>query len=98
MTQKEKIKTLQRALNRAGADLKVDGAWGPLSQAAFDSIVHGKEREGTVLASSFADPADIAAFKKCKREGHTDSYCFKYGDNGIGYWGDETSEGSGASV
>ena len=44
-----------------------------------------------VLASSFADPADIAAFKKCKEKGHSDQHCFKYGDNGIGKWGDDTT-------
>ncbi len=42
-------------------------------------------------ASSFADPKDIAAFKACKARGHTDSYCFAYGDNGIGAWGHDTT-------
>ncbi len=48
-------------------------------------------------ASSFADPADVRAFKRCKAAGHSDKYCFGYGDNGVGYWGDDTSEGSGPS-
>jgi hypothetical protein len=42
-----------------------------------------------VIASSFADPADVAAFKKCKANGGSDQYCFKFGDNGIGFMGDD---------
>lgn len=37
-----------------------------------------------VMASSFADPADVAAFRRCKATGKTDQQCFKVGDNGIG--------------
>lgn len=51
---------------------------------------HGK-------ATSFADPADVAAFKRCKSRGGTDKECFKVGDNAIGCWGDSTAEGSGPS-
>lgn len=50
-----------------------------------------------VLASSFADPADVRAFKRCKIRGGSDFECFKVGDNGVGKWGDLTSEGSGKS-
>lgn len=50
-----------------------------------------------VKASSFADPADLAAFKKCKLTGRTDKQCFAVGDNGIGLWGDSTIEGTGPS-
>lgn len=42
-----------------------------------------------VLASSFADPADVAAFRKCKAQGKSDQQCFKVGDNGIGFMGDD---------
>jgi hypothetical protein len=96
MTKPEKIKAIQKVLG-----VKVDGAWGPISQGAFDLLIHGPVGDGlanSCLASSFADPADIAAFKACKRKGNSDNYCFKYGDNGIGKWGDETTEGTGASV
>jgi hypothetical protein len=55
------------------------------------------EPQHKVYASSFADPADVRAFRRCKAQGHSDSYCFKYGDNGIGAWGDRTDEGSGPS-
>jgi hypothetical protein len=44
-----------------------------------------------VLASSFADPADIATFRRCKAKGMSDQEAFKYGDNGIGKWGDDTT-------
>lgn len=45
----------------------------------------------TVKASSFADPADIRAFKRCKAQGGSDQECFKVGDNGIGAWGHDTT-------
>lgn len=44
-----------------------------------------------VMASSFADPADVLAFRKCKAQGKSDQECFKVGDNGIGKWGDDTT-------
>lgn len=50
-----------------------------------------------VWASSFADPADVAAFRRCKEQGKSDDECFKVGDNGVGVWNDDCSEGSGAS-
>lgn len=42
-----------------------------------------------VKASSFADPADVNAFRRCKAQGKSDQECFKIGDNGIGKWGDD---------
>lgn len=48
-----------------------------------------------VKASSFADPADVRAFKRCKENGGSDAECFKVGDNGIGVWGGNCAEGSG---
>lgn len=45
----------------------------------------------SVMASSFADPADVVAFKKAKAQGLTDQEAFKRGDNGIGKWGDDTT-------
>lgn len=44
-----------------------------------------------VVASSFADPKDIEAFRRCKANGGTDMECFKVGDNGIGVWGRDTT-------
>ena len=48
-------------------------------------------------ASSFADPSDIRRFNRCKAEGKSDQECFRVGDNGIGFWGDDCSAGSGPS-
>lgn len=50
-----------------------------------------------MTASSFADPDDIAAFKKAKASGLTDNQAFEIGDNAIGCWGDSTAEGTGPS-
>lgn len=47
-----------------------------------------------VTASSFADPADIAAFRRCKQHGGSDAQCFKLGDNGVGCWDDDVSAAS----
>ena len=44
-----------------------------------------------VIASSFADPDDVRRFKACKEDGGTDKECFKVGDNGIGFWGEDTT-------
>ena len=44
-----------------------------------------------VLASSFADLADLAAYKRAKARGLSDREAFKFGDNGIGLWGDFTA-------
>lgn len=43
-------------------------------------------------ASSFADPADVRAFRRCKAQGKSDQECFKVGDNGIGKWGMDTTQ------
>ena len=83
--------------------VKQDGIWGPNSQAALDTLIHPKltvewtDAPHKVKASSFADPADVRAFRRCKERGGTDDQCFKVGDNGQGVWDDDTSEGSGPS-
>lgn len=48
-----------------------------------------------VKASSFADPQDVRKFRQCKLKGMSDAEAFRYGDNGIGRWGDRTDEGTG---
>ncbi len=50
-----------------------------------------------IKASSFADPKDVAAFRKCKSAGNSDEHCFGVGDNGVGCWGDDCTEGTGPS-
>lgn len=70
--------------------------WGPKSQAALDGIVHGVEHH--VRASSFADKADVIAFRKWfaiyKANGASDEeatkLAFGKGDNAIGAWDDPT--------
>jgi hypothetical protein len=73
-----------------------DGKWGPESQAALDAIVNPVSSDiHSVIASSFADPSDVRAFKLCKSAGGSDEECFKVGDNAIGEWEDSTAEGTG---
>ena len=77
-----------------------DGIWGAKSQAALEAIIHPIVWTNGLhkgLASSFADPADVSAFRHCKSQGKSDEQCFKVGDNGIGCWNDDCSEGSGPS-
>lgn len=71
------------------SSLPADAPWPAESTNPDDSGWH------SVKASSFADPADVAAFRKCKTEGGSDSYCFGRGDNGVGFTGLDCSQGSG---
>lgn len=73
-----------------------DGYIGPVTEAAWTNLKRSQglwppETRHSVMASSFADPADIAAFRRCKAEGKTDKQCFAVGDNGIGKWGADTT-------
>jgi hypothetical protein len=91
----DKIKSIQTILG-----VIADGKFGPKSRAALDDLIAEAAELAmpppsrsvhTVLASSFADPADVAAFRKCKAQGKSDQECFKVGDNGVGKWGDDTT-------
>lgn len=94
-TNTEKIKEIQRII---GTD--PDGVWGQKSRAAFEALFavpdptpsfpSSEWHEGK--ASSFADPADVQAFRRCKTQGKTDQECFRVGDNGVGKWGDDTTQ------
>jgi hypothetical protein len=44
-----------------------------------------------VIASSFADPADVAAYRKAIADGKSREEALKLGDDGIGCWGDDTT-------
>lgn len=44
------------------------------------------------FASSFADPADVAAYLAAKARGKSDKEAFAVGDNGVGCWGDNTAQ------
>ncbi len=89
-----KIKDIQTILG-----VVPDGLWGKKSQAALNAAIAESETVTHppnlgvhhVKASSFADPADVRAFRRCKNNGGTDQDCFKVGDNGIGKWGDDTT-------
>lgn len=69
----------------------IDGQWGPQSQAKLNSIIRALNNAG-YKASSFADPADVVAFHRCKAEGKSDQACFAVGDNGIGQFGKNTAQ------
>lgn len=97
----EVIKSIQELLHVA-----VDGKWGPQSESAKSLLVQTKgpwpaepsaDVEGVhhVKASSFADPADITAFKRCRAAGNSEEFCFGKGDNGLGFGIYDTTEGSG---
>ena len=77
--------TLQDGWPGANDDLAITKLRSSALMEAQQSKAH------SVMASSFADPADVAAFRKCKAQGKSDSECFKVGDNGIGIWGDSTT-------
>ncbi len=82
-----RIKAIQAILGVAQ-----DGDFGPRSRAALEGLLSAERSLATEgMASSFADPADIEAFKRCKQRGLSDMACFKEGDNGIGLWGDDTT-------
>lgn len=94
---REKWKQIQRILGTAQ-----DGFPGPNDERALDELKDAARtaahlevsntRWHSGKASSFADPADIRAFKRCKAQGKSDRECFKVGDNGIGKWGTNTTE------
>lgn len=90
---------LQIALKSLGYDIAADNWRGPKTERALtmfaESIKPEPATDGDwhkVNASSFADPADVRAFDKCKMNGGTDAECFKVGDNGIGAWGHNTAQ------
>lgn len=91
--------TLAKIQNLLGVE--ADGFWGPVSQEALNdqrdggAAASGGGSGGTGFkaeASSFADPADVRAFERCKAEGKSDQACFRVGDNGIGQFGKITAQ------
>lgn len=82
-----------KKLIQHGLCVLVDGLWGPKSQAALNALTTEDGKEWIVCqASSFADPADLRAFKRCKATGKSDVKCFAVGDNGVGESGVITSQ------
>ena len=92
------LKTLliQEALAARGLYTKsLDNDWGSGTEAAYQSFMRSMETGSgwkKVKATSFADPADVRAFERCKAQGKTDLQCFAVGDNGIGKWGHGTAQ------
>lgn len=87
---------VQSILRRTTPGLVVDGRIGEKTLAALrhldelgdiESAAETPRLDGdrhVVKASSFADAADVRAFKRCKTRGGSDLQCFRVGDNGIG--------------
>lgn len=71
-----------------------DGDWGPVSQTALNAARGRATDFRPTKFSSFADPADVESFKRCKRTGQSDVACFEVGDNGIGQFGQVTAQDS----
>ncbi len=85
MTQKQTWQAIQMHVG-----VPADGVPGPATARAIaDALGIDTTHEDVHMgkASSFADPADVARFDKCKAAGGTDQQCFKVGDNGIGFRG-----------
>ena len=83
------IESIQQLLG-----VPADGAWGRISQRALDELLRGAPPDvipdgHTVKATSFADPADIAAYRRAKAAGASETEALRLGDNGIGCWGDD---------
>lgn len=89
MTIDATIRAVQKALG-----LEVDGkagikTWTAIYARVAATLAHARPISGK--ASSFADQRDVAAFRACKALGKFDQECFKVGDNGIGCYGDDTT-------
>lgn len=100
--------SVQQILVRTTRGLKIDGMVGTRTLQALEHLDDLGDEESLremrmsgglpfgprfkVKASSFADPADVRSFHRCKAEGKSDQACFKVGDNGIGKWGANTAQ------
>lgn len=84
---------IQRLLAENGFDPgPIDADFGPRTYAALQRLDLALDSEWhRVKATSFADPADVAAFRRCINAGNSERECFRVGDNGIGLWGDDTT-------
>jgi len=85
-----------KALIQGILKLPTTGIWDHTSQDALNDALtnHSLNDQAwqAVDASSFADPADVAAFQRCKLTGKSDLQCFAVGDNGIGQFGKVTAQ------
>ncbi len=83
MSASDQIKAIQQILG-----VTPDGSFGPVSRAALDVLTSSATLH-VVKATSFADPADVAAYRRAKAAGKSDEEAFAVGDNGVGCWGDD---------
>ena len=81
-----------RCRNRLNRHRSKGGEMAGLARIVFSTLIilaaahvaRADEKVHVVKASSFADPADVVAFKKCLKSGKTAKQCLAVGDNGIG--------------
>lgn len=100
MTADETRRAIQQLLHVAD-----DGVFGDLTMSAMAVLAHANadvwpvpaapDGAHEVKATSFADPADVRAFRQCKAGGNSDQFCFRKGDNGLGFGKYDCTAGSG---
>lgn len=62
---RDAVKQAQSILNQAGAQLRVDGVWGPNTRAAYDqSSVATQQEVNAILAKAELSPAAIASYQR----------------------------------
>jgi hypothetical protein len=77
-----------------------DGDWGARSSAALKCAIFGLSllAPNVTFGTSFADPADVAAYDAAIARGMSPEEALAIGDNGIGCYNNKTREGSGPQV
>lgn len=83
-------------LIQANVGVTADGNPGPKTAQAIADKLGIDTSQNIVKASSFADPKDVEAFRRCKAAGGTDQECYKVGDSGIGFQGMDCADPSRA--
>lgn len=92
------------------SDSDQDGFIGPKTLSVLNRLVNTAddsqwpkftdegEIEHQVIASDFADPADLAEYKRAKAEGKSEQEALAVGDNCVGRWGDFTGDPDGVPM
>ena len=87
-------------------NVTADGVIGPVSLTQLHILAQTPDAENwplpvvwhSVIASDFADPSDLAAYKKAIADGKTQEEAFAVGDNCVGCWGDFTGDVNGVPM
>jgi hypothetical protein len=58
------------------------------------AVINATSTQVHVLASNFADAADLRGYNAAIARGLSPVQAFKFGDNCVGFWGDKTSGGT----